>query len=70
MICVAAHLARTGKTRIAIGAAAPRTMRVPQAEALVEKAGHGAFAEAGQLTRCRRLSSSTARCSAATASRR
>ena len=37
VICVAAHLVQSGKARIAIGAAASRTVRVPEAEALVEK---------------------------------
>jgi len=49
VICVAAHLARGGKARLAIGAAAPRTMRVPEAEALVEKQGAAAFHEAGRI---------------------
>jgi aerobic carbon-monoxide dehydrogenase medium subunit len=49
VICVAAHLVRNGKTRIAIGAAASRTVRVPEAEALVEKQGFAAFREAGRI---------------------
>jgi carbon-monoxide dehydrogenase medium subunit len=49
VICVAAHLVRGGKARIAIGAAASRTMRVPEAEALVEKQGAAAFREAGRI---------------------
>ena len=49
VICVAAHLVRGGRARIAIGAAASRTLRVPYAEALVEKGGPAAFAEAGRL---------------------
>lgn len=49
VICVAAHLVRGGKARIAIGAAASRTVRVPEAETLVEKQGAGAFREAGRI---------------------
>ena len=49
MICVAAHLVQNGKARIAIGAAASRTVRVPEAEALVEAQGAAAFGEAGRL---------------------
>jgi carbon-monoxide dehydrogenase medium subunit len=49
VICVAAHLVRGGKARIAIGAAASRTVRVPEAEALVEKQGAAAFHEAGRI---------------------
>jgi CO/xanthine dehydrogenase FAD-binding subunit len=49
VICVAAHLVRNGKARIAIGAAASRTLRVPEAEALVEKQGAAAFREAGRI---------------------
>ena len=49
VICVAAHLVRGGKARIAIGAAASRTVRVPEAEALVEKRGAAAFHEAGRI---------------------
>jgi carbon-monoxide dehydrogenase medium subunit len=49
VICVAAHLVSGGKARIAIGAAASRTLRVPHAEASVEKGGPAAFAEAGRL---------------------
>jgi probable selenate reductase FAD-binding subunit len=49
VICVAAHLVRNGKARIAIGAAASRTMRVPEAEALVEKQGAAALREAGRI---------------------
>lgn len=49
VICVAAHLVCGGKARIAVGAAASRTLRVPDAEALVEKNGPAAFAEAGRL---------------------
>lgn len=49
VICVAAHLVPGRKARIAIGAAAARTLRVPQAEALVEAGGRAAFAEAGRL---------------------
>lgn len=48
VICVAAHLA-PGKARIAVGAAASRTIRVPQAEAVAGKGGRAAFAEAGRL---------------------
>jgi len=54
VICVAAHL--TGKAgagfaeaRIAVGAAASRTFRVPDAEAAVAARGEAAFAEAGRL---------------------
>jgi carbon-monoxide dehydrogenase medium subunit len=49
VICVAAHLVRGGKARLAIGAAASRTMRVPEAETLVEKQGAAAFGEAGRI---------------------
>lgn len=49
VICVAVHLVRGGKTRIAIGAAASRTVRAPDAEALVEKQGAAAFREAGRI---------------------
>jgi len=49
LICVAAHLTRGGRTRIAIGAASSRTIRVPEAEALVEKGGRDAFAKAGRV---------------------
>ena len=49
VICVAAHLVQDGKARIAIGAAASRTVRVPEAEALVERQGAGAFREAGRI---------------------
>ena len=49
VICVAAHLVHNGKARIAIGAAASRTVRVPEAEALVEKQGAGAFRAAGRI---------------------
>jgi carbon-monoxide dehydrogenase medium subunit len=49
VICVAAHLVRGGKARIAVGAAASRTVRVRDAEALVERQGAGAFHEAGRL---------------------
>ena len=49
VVCVAVHLVRGGKARIAIGAVASRTLRVPKAEALVERAGRAAFAEAGRL---------------------
>jgi len=49
VICVAAHLVRGGKARIAIGAAASRTLRVPEAEALVERQGAAAFREAGRI---------------------
>ena len=49
VICVAAHLVRDGKARIAVGAAASRTVRIPQAEALVERQGRSALREAGQL---------------------
>src|SRR6266545_1844012 len=49
VICVAAHLVKDGKARIAIGAAASRTVRVPEAEALVEKQGAAAFREAGRI---------------------
>jgi aerobic carbon-monoxide dehydrogenase medium subunit len=49
VICVAVHLVQGGKARIAIGAAASRSLRVPLAEALVEKGGPSAFAEAGRL---------------------
>ena len=50
VICVAAHLVPGRKARIAIGAAASRTMRVPLAEAVVEKDGPAAFAEAGRIS--------------------
>lgn len=53
VICVAAHLVRNGKARIAIGAAASRTVRVPEAEALVEKQGVNAFREAGRIAAAR-----------------
>lgn len=49
MVCVAAHLVRGGKARLAIGAVASRTLRVADAEALVERGGQAAFAEAGRL---------------------
>jgi carbon-monoxide dehydrogenase medium subunit len=49
VICVAAHLVHNGKARIAIGAAASRTVRVPEAEALVETQGDGAFRAAGRI---------------------
>ena len=49
VICVAAHMVRGGKVRIAVGAAASRTLRVPQAERLVEQDGPAAFAAAGRL---------------------
>jgi carbon-monoxide dehydrogenase medium subunit len=55
VICVAAHLVQSvrgegyGKARIAIGAAASRTVRVPEAEALVERQGSGSFREAARL---------------------
>jgi aerobic carbon-monoxide dehydrogenase medium subunit len=49
VICVAAHLVHNGKVRIAIGAAASRTVRVPEAEALVETQGAGAFRAAGRI---------------------
>ena len=49
VICVAAHLVQGGKARIAVGAAASRTVRVPEAEALVERQGASAFHEAGRL---------------------
>jgi carbon-monoxide dehydrogenase medium subunit len=49
VICVAAHLVQGGKARIAVGAAASRTVRVPEAEALVERQGAAAFHEAGRL---------------------
>jgi carbon-monoxide dehydrogenase medium subunit len=49
VICVAAHLAAGGKARIAIGAAASRTLRVPAAEGVVERGGRASFAEAGRL---------------------
>src|SRR4051812_15028925 len=49
VICVAAHLVRGGKARIAVGAAASRTVRIRDAEALVEKEGAAAFSEAGRL---------------------
>ena len=49
VICVAAHLVRSGKARIAVGAAASRTVRVPEAEALVETQGAGVFREAGRI---------------------
>ncbi len=48
VVCVAAHLA-PGKARIAIGAAAARTVRAPQAEAVAARGGRAAFAEAGRL---------------------
>jgi len=47
VICVAAYLT-PGKARIAIGAAASRTVRIAEAEALVDKGGSAAFAEAGR----------------------
>jgi carbon-monoxide dehydrogenase medium subunit len=49
VICVAAHLVHNGRVRIAIGAAASRTVRVPEAEALVEKQGAAAFGAAGRI---------------------
>jgi aerobic carbon-monoxide dehydrogenase medium subunit len=49
VICVAAHLVQGGKARIAVGAAASRTVRVRDAEALVERQGAAAFHEAGRL---------------------
>ena len=49
VICVAAHLVHNGRARIAIGAAASRTVRVPEAEALVETQGAGAFRAAGRI---------------------
>jgi aerobic carbon-monoxide dehydrogenase medium subunit len=49
VICVAAHLVHNGKARIAIGAAASRTVRVPEAEALVETQGARAFRAAGRI---------------------
>jgi len=49
VVCVAAHLVRNGKARIAIGAAASRTMRVPEAEELVERQGASAFGEAARV---------------------
>src|SRR6185369_6093450 len=49
VICVAAHLVPGGKARIAVGAAAARTLRMREAEALVEQEGAAAFAEAGRL---------------------
>lgn len=49
VICVAAHLVQGGKARIAVGAAAPCTLRVPEAEVLVEKQGAAAFREAGRI---------------------
>ena len=49
VICVAAHLVRGGKARIAVGAAASRTVRVPEAEALVERRGRDSFSEASGL---------------------
>lgn len=55
VICVAAHLVQNGrgegysKARIAIGAAASRTVRVREAEALVERQGGGSFREAAKL---------------------
>jgi carbon-monoxide dehydrogenase medium subunit len=49
VICVAAHLVQGGKARIAVGAAASRTVRVREAEALVEQQGAAAFPEAGRL---------------------
>ena len=49
VICVAVHLVQGGKARIAVGAAASRTVRVREAEALVEQQGAGAFHEAGRL---------------------
>jgi carbon-monoxide dehydrogenase medium subunit len=53
VVCVAAQLAEPrdggvyGKARIAVGAVASRTLRVPAAERLV--VGGGSFAEAGRL---------------------
>jgi carbon-monoxide dehydrogenase medium subunit len=49
VICVAAYLVRGGNARIAIGAAASRTVRVPEAEAMVQKGGSNAFRDAGRL---------------------
>jgi carbon-monoxide dehydrogenase medium subunit len=49
VICVAAHLVPGEKARIAVGAAASRTVRVPEAEALVERRGAGAFGDAAKL---------------------
>jgi carbon-monoxide dehydrogenase medium subunit len=49
VICVAAHLARGGRARIAVGAAASRTMRIRDAEVLVEEAGPAGFREAGRI---------------------
>jgi aerobic carbon-monoxide dehydrogenase medium subunit len=49
VICVAAHLVHNGRARIAIGAAASRTVRVPEAEAWVEKQGAGVFRAAGRI---------------------
>jgi carbon-monoxide dehydrogenase medium subunit len=53
VVCVAAHLVRSAsghgfdKARIAIGAAASRTIRIPAAETLVVKGG--SFTEAGRV---------------------
>jgi carbon-monoxide dehydrogenase medium subunit len=49
VICVAAHIVPGSKVRIAVGAAASRTTRIRHAEALVEKEGHPAFAQAGRV---------------------
>jgi hypothetical protein len=56
VICVAVHLVQNGKARIAIGAAASRTVRVPEAEALVERGrrGFGGRVLAADRTRDRR----------------
>lgn len=55
VICVATYLSRSsrgdgyGTARIAIGAAASRTMRVREAEACAMSGGGDAFAEAGRI---------------------
>ena len=49
VICVAAHLVQDGKARIAVGAAASRTVRVPEAEALVEAQGAAPSARPARL---------------------
>ena len=55
VICVAAFLCRNSRgdgydaARIAVGAAASRTIRVPKAEACAMSGGGDAFAEAARL---------------------
>jgi carbon-monoxide dehydrogenase medium subunit len=53
VVCVATHLVKDGKARIAVGAAASRTVRVPEAEALVERRGSAAFGEAAKVAAAR-----------------